>query len=363
MSSALLNLPLVLEADYVAWLGEQRQQTDSLHFPLPSPLRLDHRVQPPAGTMAELLAALHTLPGPRRYALLNSGWLSPELLSDSGLSRELIGTLEQLHDEGGLNGIVFGNGYLLQHLADRAPRLAALLEAVPGVNLRLDSPGRILSLLASVERTGFRRPARITLDRELNRDLPRLAEVVSGCRDAFPGLRLELLANEGCLPHCLCKAAHDGCIDMINAGLAPEHSEPLNRELGCIRAFGHEPWRLLTSPWIRPEDQHHYLTLVDGFKICGRTLGGAFLRRVATAFQTGRYDGNLLDLLDTPSWLAQRLYLDHRALPADFLQHSGSCRHDCSACGYCPALFQRIARPLSPRLPDLRRIDSAGRSR
>ncbi|OQX17009.1 MAG: hypothetical protein BWK76_10900 [Desulfobulbaceae bacterium A2] len=257
-------------------------------------------------------------------------------------------------EEAGLNGIVFGNGYLLQHLADSSPVLASTLEAVPGVNLRLDSPARIHSLLESVARTGFRLPARITLDRELNRDLPRLAEVAAGCRRDFPHLRLELLANEGCLPHCLCKAAHDGCIDMINAGLAPELSEPLNRELGCIRAFGHEPWRLLTSPWIRPQDRDFYLGLVDGFKICGRTLGGAFLRRVASAFLAGVHDGNLLDLLDTPCWLAERLHLDAAALPADFLEHCGHCRHDCRNCGYCPALFQRIARPLSPELPDLR---------
>ncbi len=83
----------------------------------------------------------------------------------------------------------------------------------------MDSPARIHSLLESVAHTGFRLPARITLDRELNRDLPRLAEVAAGCRRAFPQLRLQLLANEGCLPHCLCKAAHDGCIESTPAWL------------------------------------------------------------------------------------------------------------------------------------------------
>lgn len=92
-----------------------------------------------SGTLADLTAALARLPGPRRYALLNSAWLGPELLHDSTAFRRLSSILAQLVEEAGLNGIVFGNGYLLQHLADRNPELASTLEAVPGVNLRLDS--------------------------------------------------------------------------------------------------------------------------------------------------------------------------------------------------------------------------------
>lgn len=349
----LLNLPLVLEADYLGWLAEHQRDIDSLHFALPLAFRLDHRVQRQTGTAAALCAALARLSGPRRYALLNCAWHPPELLQDSPDSRELIALLRRLRDESGLDGIVCGNGYLLQHLADTAPDLAASLEAVPGVNLRLDSLARIRALLDAIDQTGFHPPSLIVLDRELNRNLPRLAKVADDCRAALPGLRLELLANEGCLPHCLFKAAHDSRIDLHHA--AGETEGQLNRTLGCLRAFDRSPWLLLASPWIRPEDQAVYLSHVDGFKLCGRTLGGVFLRRVAAAWLAGGYAGNLLDLLDTPAELAHSLLLDHRALPADFLAHSGTCHHDCRRCGYCPALFRRITRPLPLQLLDFRK--------
>jgi len=161
-------------------------------------------------------------------------------------------------------------------------------------------------------------------------------------------MRLELLANEGCLLHCPYKLAHDGHIALVNMGFTSEYGFAVNRDLGCSRAYFSRPAELLKSPFIRPEDLGLYEGLVDGFKLCGRTRQIEELMRTVEAYLAGEFSGNLLELMDSMDGLAGRLRLDNRALPADFGRTVASCDKNCPACGYCDGLAQGLCHVQKP---------------
>ena len=179
------------------------------------------------------------------------------------------------------------------------------------------------------------------------------SRIAQQLRDLQPGIRIELLANEGCLPHCPCKLSHDAYIALANLD-GRDLTHDLNCRAGCIRLLEEQPHRLLQSPFIRPEDVDLYLYHVDTIKLCGRTLGAGFLENVITAYRRRRYDGNLLDLLDATAWLAERLYVDNRMLSFDFAAMLAQCDNRCDQCGFCRELFTAIAHPLPLVIEDRR---------
>jgi hypothetical protein len=285
------------------------------------------------------------LRGPRKYLLLNSRFYTPELLTDARSIKPIVRTLEQCLDRGVIHGIVYCDHYLLQFLSDEAPAIAMRLEAVPSINTMLDSRGKIEAQLAYISETGFKMPGKLILDRSLNRDLDELAKIALQIHQHFPGMKIEVLANEGCLPHCPFKLSHDSYIALANMG-GRDQTHVINCDIGCMRLLDEHPHRLLQSPFIRPEDIDLYLYHIDTIKLCGRTLGPDFLMNAIRAYRARRYDGNLLDLMDAMSWLADRLYVDNRMLSFDFANMLSQCDNRCEPCGFCKELFESISHPL-----------------
>jgi hypothetical protein len=244
-----------------------------------------------------------------------------------------------------LDGIVYCDHYLLQTLADEAPEIAAQLEAVPSVNTMLDSCRKIEAQLAYIEETGFKMPARLSSTAPSTATLTNWPESVLQMHRHFPGLKMEAVANEGCLPYCPFKLSHDSYIALANIS-GRDQTHVINCDIGCIRLVDEQPHRLLQSPFIRPEDIDLYLYHVDTIKLCGRTLGIDFLINAINAYRARRYDGNLLDLMDAMSWLADRLYVDNSMLSFDFANMLSQCDNRCDRCGFCKELFESIAHPL-----------------
>jgi len=349
-----LNVPFLPEERYVDFLLECADDLDSVHFSLLHNRALDSRIQlDPSGSQEQIIKGLERLRGPRKYVLLNSRFYTPELLTDSRNLKPIIRTLEQYLDHGVLHGIVYCDHYLLQLLSDEAPETAARLEAVPSVNTMLDSRGKIEAQLAYISETGFKMPGKIILDRSLNRNLDTLAQIALQVHQHFPGLKLEVLANEGCLPFCPFKLSHDSYIALANMG-GQDQTHVINCDIGCMRLLDEHPHRLLQSPFIRPEDIDLYLYHVDTIKLCGRTLGADFLMNAIKAYRARRYDGNLLDLMDAMSWLADRLYVDNSMLSFDFANMLSLCDNRCESCGFCKELFESIAHPLPLSLQNFR---------
>ena len=351
----LLDIPFLPDPQYTEFLAEFPPALHSVHFSLFLENIPDGRHRPNiAPKLADLAPALAKLPGPKKYALLNSRFHHPRLYGDKAALHKIIKALDTLLAAGTLHGITIVDFYLLQALSDTSPETCAQLEAVPGVNCMLDSFAKVQSCLATIADTGFKPPAKLNLDRSLNRNLPELAEISRQCRRHFPGVKLALLANEGCLDRCPFKLAHDAQIAFANTGLIANETYATNQELGCIRELAAHPAKLFKSPFIRPEDLHHYEEMGDVVKLCGRTLGPAFLQRVVRAYAARRYEGNLLDLMDTMEWLAKRLHVANEELPADFFDRLTNCDRDCRACSYCQGLYRSHARTAQMALPDFR---------
>ncbi len=350
----ILTVPLLTEPSYIDFLTTVEQHIRGLQFSLPGTRILDSRIRLENLDIHEhLISGLARLPKPKKYALLNSRFFPPSLLTDKKGLTEIIRSLDTFAEQGLLDGIVYCDQYLLQKISEEASDLAASLEAVPGANCMLDSYEKVSTWLDYIDDTHFKPPGKILLDRSLNRNLDQLAHTIRLIREKIPGMEIEVLANEGCLFRCPFKLSHDAYIGFANVS-GQDSTFRLNRELGCVRLLGNEPHRILRSPFIRPEDTETYLCHVDTIKLCGRSLGGDFLQNVIQAYIARKYEGNLLDLLDAANWLSEYLHVDNSMLSFDLTDMLSLCDGDCERCGFCRELFHSITHRLPLTIRDNR---------
>jgi collagenase-like PrtC family protease len=350
-----LDIPFLPDAAYTDFLAEHLGSIHGVYFSLFITPAVDARYPWGPWQGEDLRRLLPRLPGLPKYALLNSRFYHPDHYFDTALLNGLAARLETLADAGLLDGVVFADFYLLKALGRRRAGLAAALEAVPSVNVHIDSPRKLRVCLEMIAASGFRPPRKIILDRSLNRQPGVLARLAAVVHDRHPRMAVGLLANEGCLPDCPFKPAHDAHLAFGNMRLARENTYALNTELGCLEAFRSRPERIFQSPFIRPEDVDRYAPAIAFVKLGGRTLGTGFLRRAIRAYIARRWDGNLLELMDTMEALAAFIHVAGDALPEDFHERMTTCTDDCRECGYCRQLARRVVRPVPLQLPDFRR--------
>ncbi len=347
-----LEVPFLPDEDYIGLLNRHAGCIEALHYGLPVDTVQDARVRLHRADLDAFVDALRRTAVPDRYLLMNSRFH----LQDGYLEARRLGgtvdTLRRLLSAGVVRGIVFADAYLLAALARFSPQTACELEAVPSVNFMIDDIHKLQETLGFVADTAFRLPSKLIVDRSLNRRPQDLARLTEESRRRWPELRIGLLANEGCLYQCPFKLTHDALIALANQAAAVDTFR-INRDLGCLRVLSEKPWRLFRSPFIRPEDVTSYAGQADFIKLCGRTLGPAFLGRVLKAYVAGRYPGNLLDLMDSMHWMAAMRHVANECLPKDFVERLSSCDGDCAACGYCGEMLEKCGRPLAPEIPRL----------
>lgn len=182
----------------------------------------------------------------------------------------------------------------------------------------------------------------IVVDESINRDFQKIKEI----REAF-GPRVELIVNVICHKDCIYERFHHNQTshDISCDSGTPSVAFYSNR---CMlqRCDGVET--LLKLAWIRPEDTHLYENIgIQFFKIQGRqAVHGGGVLKTAQAYLNGKYDGNLMELLDcfsnTNSFvvnLPNRLldgFVDH------FYQNPSFCTNNCDACHYCNNYIHKI---------------------
>jgi len=339
----LFNVPLIPDEDYTRFLNQHAGSLDACHFSLYSMNWFDSRHRCEFVDTTRIVECLKSVDIPRKYLLANSRVHPRGAYLDRKRLREAVATLELMLGAGVIDGIVFSDPYYLQAVSDAGDDALSQIEAIPSVNCMLDSPDKVHAFLEFISGTRFKLPSRLILDRSLNRNMDALAVISSLLRKCYPDVLIELMANEGCLLHCPYKLTHD-CLIALGNMEERAYSWTMNMDLGCGRVLQRHPSRLFKSPFIRPEDVRAYEPYVDILKLCGRTLGPSFLKKVVGAYLTGTFSGNLLELLDAMDWLARWLHVSNHELPADFLHRLINCDGNCTPCSYCTDLLNRYAR-------------------
>ncbi|WP_022664389.1 hypothetical protein [Desulfospira joergensenii] len=334
-----LSIPYISSPDYSDYLQTKLPFLESIYFSLGSGPVLDSRIRISSLDIQTLARELSPFSRTKKYCLLNTRFVRPGLYMDKGFLTQALDKIEILHETCGLDGIVFTDFYLLKGLDRTGHPIVPRLEALPGVNCMIDTSQKAFAFMEMIETTRFKLPGKIILDRSLNREPKKLASTVRDIKAARPHIKIELLANEGCIYQCPFKLGHDAQISLSNTGLVRETTYRLNQELGCHAYFHDHGHRFLKSPFIRPEDLPHYSDLADSVKLCGRTLGRRFLIRCIEAYIDRSFDGNLLDLMDAANFLSGFYHMDNKKLDPDFFKTLTSCTKDCKCCNLCTELF------------------------
>lgn len=128
----------------------------------------------------------------------------------------------------------------------------------------------------------------------VNRDFPALRAIREAVR-----LELQLIANSNCLMFCPMSGQH-----MVNLSHASQRGHASRGflidycALRCSCEKLKDPSHYLRSEFIRPEDLAAYRALgFDSFKILERGAPTAVLAQRVKAYAEGRFEGNLLNLI------------------------------------------------------------------
>lgn len=341
-----LSVPFIPDAGYARFLTRHAFHLSSIYFPLPSGPVTDARVRISddlASETRDLCATLPPLKSIDKYILMNTRFISPHVYGDKTILSGILNEIAHLDKTVGINGIVLSDMYLLRALDRTGHEIVPRLEAVPGINTMQDSPGKLFSFFDLLALSRFKTPTRIVPDRALNRAPGKLAALSKAVKTHDPNIRIELLANEGCIYQCPFKLSHDAHIALSNTGLTRETTFKMNQNLGCQAYFDLHPHAFLKSPFIRPEDLHHYQGLADGIKLCGRTRGVRFLKQCIHAYAKGSFNGNLVDLMDTPEILARQWHIENSRLGSRFFATLTTCTKMCKPCRICAEIFNKAS--------------------
>lgn len=222
--------------------------------------------------------------GLKFYYLLNSACMANQELSRTTNKR-----IEALLDtvvEAGAYGVVVTLPYLLALVKKRHPKLRVSISTFAGI----DSPRKARMW----EEQGA---DRLILTIDVNRNRTHLEKIRQAVK-----CELEIFANAMCIYKCPYGAAH-----AASTGHASNSTDSLKGfgvDYLSYRCTSHrlrDPSEFIRGRFVRPEDVGAYESLgIDVFKLSDRLRTTPWLVRVAKAYTSRRYDGNLADLISYP---------------------------------------------------------------
>jgi collagenase-like PrtC family protease len=270
--------------------------------------------------------------------LLNSPSYSNHEYTHDG--RKELATMLAFLVDSGVTSVTVAVPYLVEIIHTTFPQLEVVVSTIGYVGA-----------LAGINQYVEAGAARIVLDVEVNRDFSFLR---AACAES--PVPLEIIVNPVCLSQCHFKFNHNcvaalGSQSLLRGGAGvPYNQYYLN---WCFLRKLRNESEFLKSPWVRPEDLHLWEeTGISFFKIAGRGLPGTEILRLCRSYLARSFNGNLLDLLGWPHWLAFRdnddgtrlppldVILDNAALDGflDFFAlNTPECRLGCQRCGHCQA--------------------------
>ncbi len=197
--------------------------------------------------------------------------------------REIEELLEYI-EAAGVNAVTISLPFLLPVIKKRHPRLRVRV----GVYARVDG-------IAKAKFWEDGGADCITLESlSVNRDFQLLAALRKALK-----IELQLIVNANCQLFCPLSGQH-----MVNLSHASQKGHPTKGFMidWCVMRCSYDklkdPVQYLRSEFIRPEDLGLYLDMgYDSFKVLERGAPTAILATRVKAYSEGRYEGNLLDLI------------------------------------------------------------------
>ena len=189
-----------------------------------------------------------------------------------------------LIEECGVTGVTVSLPFLLPIIKKRHPRLKVRI----GVYARVDS-------VAKARYWEEQGADCITLESiAVNRNLPLLSAIRGAVK-----IDLQLIANSNCLMFCPLSGQH--MVNLAHASRKGHKSRGFMLDYCALRCSGAklaDPINYIRSEFIRPEDLRVYTDLgFDSFKILERGAPTAVMAKRVKAYAEGRFDGNLLELI------------------------------------------------------------------
>ena len=293
--------------------------------------------------------------------LINAPCLGNLEYSKKGYA-QLIDLLEWI-DHSGADAVTVGLPYLIELVRTRFPRLKIKVSTTARVNT--------IRKALQYEDMGVEE---IIVDEHINREFKTLEAIRKAVK-----CNLELILNNICLWQCPYNYEHVNHDGHASRSGEEDHACYLQYPgYLCLYRKLTDPVELLKSPWIRPEDIHHYEAIgYEHFKITERFKRTPLLLENVRVYENRRYDGNILDLFTLPRKGAftpihmeyfiqpkhvnimkiselERVFdlevrdliqLDNKKLEG-FIEHfkDKNCNQmSCSSCRYCETFFEKVA--------------------
>lgn len=259
--------------------------------------------------------------------LLNANCYGDKAVSKS-FEKEITGITDRLESEGVKPEIVTTTSLFV---ARTIKKYFPEIEVRASVNMRLGTV-QAMKYVSDLFDSFY-------IQRDFQRNLPYVENISRWCHEN--GKKICLLANSGCLRFCPGQTFHDNLIAHC-VGAAEDRVTDYNPHV-CRNLYegGKNAAEILKSTWVRPEDIHHYEGIIDVVKLATRQH--SYPRSVVSAYINGKWDGNLLELLEpghSPAFYPDEI--DNKAFPDGFFEKTGKCLNGCTGCGYCESVLARV---------------------
>lgn len=348
------DIPVVYDNEYIEFINSNQENIHSVYFSMPVGRVSDARILSNEINIVNFNIFLNHIPRHiKKYVTLNGRYTPIDLYSNNNIQNTIL-NLKILYESGNLSGLIFVDFYYILLLSRIDPEFINQLELIPSINCYIDSIEKFHTYMKYISPLSITRPSKIILDRSLNRNIKKLESIVVGIKSYDPDLKIEILANEGCMYQCPFKINHDICISLVNdrsvGGIIYLNGkltnndfdfQNINQNYGCLNYLTYNPVDILKSPFIRPEDISKY-PFVDIIKLSGKVRPFNYLQKSFTAYNSGKYDKNLLDLLDSVSIFNEKYYMFNDQFPKDFFERTTSCNKNCQSCKYCDKVFEKV---------------------
>jgi len=179
------------------------------------------------------------------------------------------------------------------------------------------------------------------MQREYNRNFEQIKTLKEWADQNGKGLTL--LVNSGCLNFCSNQTFHDNLVSH-EAEISRQQNLSTFNPVMCWRYYSDEKNRLSIlkdSNWVRPEDMQFYKDQFPVAKLATRLHSNP--GKVISAYVKGRYEGNLLDLLEPGmSALFAPEIIDNPRFPAEWVDQLIKYRTSKDRDTFCPQVPYRV---------------------